>query len=373
MIPFSRRTAIERTPSAFEVASRVARASMRPLADLTVSNPTSAGLPELSTAALAELGGAGALSYAPAPRGSREARAAVADAVGADPDQLVLTASSSEAYALLFKLLCDPGDAVLAPTPSYPLFEHLARFDGVDLVPYPLAYDGEWWPSLPPSVDDRIKAILVVSPNNPTGTVFGAGDWERVRQLDRPVIVDEVFADYPLEGGGSAGAPTDLPLRFVLGGLSKAAGLPQMKLGWIRVLGDAAAATEALERLEILADTYLSVGTPVQVAAPALLAHRHPFQEAVGRRTRRNLECLRQVTAGTTLSVPRVDGGWYATVRVPATRSDEAWALALLEAGVRVQPGYLYDLQPGQWLVVSLLTPEASFYRGVRILADLIG
>ncbi len=365
---FSHRTDLDRAPNPFEEA----RARAVPRLDLTVSNPTRAALPVPAAEVLRSLGDPVVADYEAASFGLSRARETVARAIGAELERVVLTASTSEAYGLLFRLLCDPGDAVLAPTPSYPLFDHLARFDGIRLAPYELAFDGEWWPALPAEAPPDARAVLVVSPNNPTGTVFGDEAWSALRRLRLPVIIDEVFADFALEGPVSDGASAGLPLAFVLGGLSKRCGLPQMKLGWIRVEGDPQLVAEALARLEILADAYLSVGTPVQHAAAGLLAHAAPFQEAVRARTRANLATARTLVRGTALSIPRVDGGWYACVRVPGTRSDEAWALALLEHGVRVQPGYFYDLAPGEWLVVSLLTPEPIFAEGFAELVALV-
>lgn len=364
---FSTRSGVGAERSPFARAVQSARAAGA-LLDLTPTNPTRVDLPTPTDATLAMLSSPTVLDHSPAPFGLGPAREAVAAATGADPDRVLLTASTSESYGLLFRLLCDPGDVVLAPEPGYPLFDHLARFDGVGLERYPLLFDGAWSPSIPDAVEDNVRGLLVVSPNNPTGTVFRDPDWAAVRRLGLPVIVDEVFAPYPLEGPSSDAANVSLPLRFVLGGLSKSCGLPQLKLGWIRVEGDDALVREALDRLAILADAYLSVGTPVQVAAKALLEAGAPFREATRVRLSANLATLRAATEGTVIDVPTVDGGWYACLRVPATQTDEVWALALLERGVVVQPGYLFDLAPGEWLVVSLLTPEATFTEGMTAL-----
>ena len=368
---FSQRSGVPTTQNPFARALRRARAAGA-LADLTPTNPTRVGLPGPSAEALAALGSAAARDHAPAPFGLDSARAAVAEAIDADPQRVLLTASTSESYALLFRLLCDPGDAVLAPEPGYPLFDHLARFDGVRLERYPLLLDGGWVPALPDRVDENVRALLVVSPNNPTGTIFRDADWAAARRLRLPVIVDEVFAPFPLEGPCSNAATAALPLRFVLGGISKSCGLPQLKLGWIRVEGDDGPVREALERLAILADAYLSVGTPVQVAAAGLLTSGATFREATRARLHANLTTLRTLTRGTIVDVPPIDGGWYACLRVPATRTDEAWALELLGQGIVTQPGYLFDLAPGEWLVLSLLTPEATFEEGVRCLVESV-
>lgn len=366
---FSERSGLPTEPGRF--ARALAAADGRDLIDLTVTNPTRAGLPGPPAEALATLGGGSVRDHAPSAFGLRSARRAVAEALGADPERMVLTASTSESYGLLFRLLCDPGDAVLAPEPGYPLFDHLARFDGVRLERYPLLLDDRWHPAIPDEPGGA-RALMVVSPNNPTGTVFRAADWTAARRLGLPVIVDEVFAPYPLEGPAADAASVELPLRFVLGGLSKSCGLPQLKLGWIRVEGEKEPVAEALRRLSILADAYLSVGTPVQVAAGALLAGGETFRAAARARLSVNLRTLREATAGTLVDVPPIDGGWYACLRVPATKTDEHWALELLERGVVVQPGYLFDLAPGEWLVVSLLTEDPTFRAGLHTLLDHI-
>ncbi len=366
---FSNRSEVGTETSPFAAALQQARAVAEGL-DLTLTNPTRAQLPSPSSDILAALASDRIRDHAPAAFGLESARASVAEAIGAAPERVVLTASTSESYGLLFRLLCDPGDAVLAPEPGYPLFDHLARFDGVRLERYPLLFDGSWTPAIPDSPGADVRALMVVSPNNPTGTVFRDSDWAAARRLGLPVIVDEVFAPYALEGPRSDAARADLPLRFVLGGLSKSCGLPQLKLGWIRVEGESALVREALGRLAILADAYLSVGTPVQVAAGALLASGEVFREAARARLQSNLATIRAAVAGSVIDVPAVDGGWYACLRVPGTQTDEAWALELLERGVIVQPGYLFDLAPGEWLVVSLLTPEPVFVEGMMALVQ---
>ncbi len=372
MSRFSRRTAHDPTPNRW---ARLCEA-LPTRYDLTLSNPTRAGLPYDAEAIAAALAHPAALSYAPHPFGSPTARAAVAGALGVDPARVVLTASTSEAYGWLFKLLCDPGDDVLAPSPSYPLFDHLATFEGVALRPYRLRYTGAWEVDAATLVPGpRTRAALIVSPNNPTGNYLHAADLAALRALDLPLICDEVFAPYALRRADADRAPTlarlDAGLAFVLGGLSKWAGLPQMKLGWIVVAGAARAAAEALERLELIADTYLSVGAPVQQAAAALLAG--PTQAAIAQRTQRNLAALRSAVAGTGAEVPRVEGGWYALLRLPAVQDDEAWALRFLrDAGVRVQPGWFYDLEGGPYVVISLLPRAADFVAGVEALLALV-
>ncbi len=337
-----------------------------PALDLTVSNPTVAGFhyPPGLWAALAD---PAAATYEPSPRGLPSARAAVAAHVGVPAESIVLTASTSEAYAWLAKLLCDPGDAVLCPEPSYPLFEHLLRLEGVGLIPYPLAYDGEWHIDFA-SLSGDARAIFVVSPGNPHGAYLKRAEWERLGDLGLPVVCDEVFADYPILGAPDALVPAARPdartLTFSLGGLSKSCGLPQLKLGWIAAAGPGAA--EALARLELIADTYLSVSTPVMAAAPRLLELGAAVRADIGARVRLNHDRLAARVAGTAVTLLRAEGGWSAVLRCPGTRTDEELALALLaERGVLVHPGYFFDLTGGTYLVVSLITPPDTFAAGI--------
>jgi alanine-synthesizing transaminase len=357
------------------------RAAGRPIRDLTTSNPTlfHGGAPGL----LAPLADPAGLVYAPDPRGLARARAAVARAWGADPDDLVLTASTSEAYSFLFKLLCDPGDAVLAPEPSYPLFAHLTALDGVAQVPYPLAYDGAWHIDLAGLGEalgqaPRARAILVVSPNNPTGSYLARDDWRALSRLAAErglaLIVDEVFADYPLAGDPDrvtvAAARSPEALTFSLGGLSKSAALPQLKLAWI--LAGGPGKREALSRLELVADSYLSVGTPVMLAAEALLAAGVERRRAVLARARQNLDAIARAVEGTAVTLLRPAGGWSAVLRLPATRTDEEVALALLrEHDVLVHPGYFFDFPRGTYLVVSLLADPDDLGHGLRAILAL--
>jgi aspartate/methionine/tyrosine aminotransferase len=322
--------------------------------DLTLSNPTRARLdyPRGIVDALAD---PAALLYHPDPRGSSSVR----DLVKAD----LLTASSSESYSYLFKLLCDPGDEVLVPRPSYPLFEYLARLDGVAVRQYPLFYDHGWHVdtgALLSMVGPRTRAIVVVNPNNPTGSYLKAEEWRVLERIGLPVISDEVFAGYPLCEGPRiecvAEVPSSLP-RFSLGGLSKQAGLPQMKLGWIRV-GASPAREEALRGLEWIADTYLSVSAPAQCAAAAFLTSgvHEQIQQRILANRRRVAEAL------------DVEGGWSVIVRLPAVRTEDEWVLHLLDVhGVSVQPGYYFDMDSSApHIVLSLLTPEEDFADGLR-------
>jgi aspartate/methionine/tyrosine aminotransferase len=381
----STRTAVPRQTNALADALAARRRAGLPVLDLTEANPTIADLPYDEAGIRAALSSAGALTYSPSPFGLREARESVAAlyaewGVVLDPSRLVLTASTSEAYALLFKLLCDDGDDVLVPQPSYPLFELLARFEGVNLSPYPLAYDGEWHidrAALERAITPRTRAILVVSPNNPTGSYVKRDELAALAALRLPIVSDEVFAPFPLKDDPrrvvTALESTACELVFALSGLSKLAGLPQMKLGWIAVAGaDQAAAAEALARLELLTDASLSVGTPVQVALPRLLACSHVTRDAIRARLRTNLDVLRAAIASTSITALDVEGGWYATLRLPRIATEEAWTLSFLDDGVYVHPGHFFDFATEAYVVVSLLTPEARFAPGVlRIVSSV--
>jgi alanine-synthesizing transaminase len=380
---FSRRldwTALERQ-NALAVAERRRREAGAEILDLTASNPTAVGLAAPAEALGAALAGGDLGAYRPAPLGPAAARAAVAAeyarlGAAVDPARLALTASSSESYALLWKLLCDPGDAVLVPEPSYPLFDYLAALEGVALRRYRLAFAGDWhvdWSSVDIA---GVRAVVVVSPNNPTGSFLRRDDYRRLAGMcaaaGAALVVDEVFADYALDRPGDAVAtvaaePPPAALTFALGGLSKSCGLPQMKLGWLAALGPGAPVAQALARLELICDTYLSVGAPVLAGLPGLLALGAGVRAAVGERLRGNLDRVRAAVHGTPCTLLPVEGGWSAVLRVPATRNDEAWALALLtEDGVLVQPGYFFELAGlGSTLVLSLLTPSDRLAEGM--------
>jgi aspartate/methionine/tyrosine aminotransferase len=370
---------LPQNPAANAVSRRLAalQAAGQAWVDLTESNPTRAGF-DYPADLLDSLADGRALIYEPTPFGLPSAREAVAldharRGARIDPAHVVLTASTSEAYAWLFKLLCSAGDNVLVPRPSYPLFEHLTRLEAVDARPYDLEYDGRW------QIDAELvaarattstKAVLLVSPNNPTGSYVTSGELERLSAfcIERRIalIVDEVFADYPLDV--PAGAVTDIAassqaLAFTLGGLSKTVGLPQVKLGWIIVGGETRLRTDALSALELIADSYLSVSTPVQVAAADLLRRGSAIRDGILQRVRANLAALRRSVAqaeATTLLT--CEGGWYAVVRVPATRSEEQLMLDLLEhERVLVHPGYFFDFPHEAYVIVSLL-PRADVF-----------
>ncbi len=359
-----------------------------PVLDLTESNPTRSGLDYPEAEILQGLASRASLVYEPAPLGLPAAREAVSRYyarrhLSVSPERIVLTASTSEAYSFLFKLLCDPGDSVLVPRPSYPLFDYLAALEGVELTPYPLAYDGVWHVDLGAlggSMRPGARALLLVNPNNPTGSFIKRDEVDPLVELCRrhrlALIVDEVFSDYALVDdaelvksftNGVEGA-----LSFVLSGLSKIVGLPQMKLAWIVVDGPAPARQLAYEGLEQIADNFLSVGTPVQHAASALLELAPRLQSAIRDRLLGNLRYLAsRISAAPSCQLLHLEGGWYAVLRLPGVRASEEWAMELLALDdVHVHPGYLFDFASEAHLVLSLLTRSETFRSGVdRLLA----
>jgi aspartate/methionine/tyrosine aminotransferase len=344
--------------------------------DLTESNPTRAGI-TYPAGLLDALADPLALSYDPHPLGLLSAREAVAAdfarrGLVVDPGRIALTASTSEAYGLLFKLLCDPGDDVLVPTPSYPLFEHLAALDAVCVRPYLLERQGSWridLASLTDACTSRTRAVLVVSPNNPTGSWLHHDDLAELAAFcaDRrlALIGDEVFADYGLEDAPHKVSVLEQSraLTFALGGLSKSVGLPQVKLGWMAVGGPEPDVQVALDAYEIAADTYLSVSTPVQVAAPSLMRNGAVVRDTIRARTRRNLDALRTIAAGfPEITVLPVEAGWSVVLQVPAVRTEDALVLDLLDRDhVLVHPGYFFDFPHEAFLIVSLLVEPVVF------------
>jgi aspartate/methionine/tyrosine aminotransferase len=380
----SRRIPDDLTPNTLALA----RAGLGDVAyDLTLSNPTACGLtypPDL----LAGFGGPAAFVYRPEPRGPRSARQAVAGeyhrwAVEVDADQVVLTTSTSEAYSFLFKLLCDPGDAVLVPTPSYPLFDHLARLDAVETLTYDLDSDAGWRFDFShlDNAPERVRAVVVVHPNNPTGSFVHPADADRLVSLCRDrgwaLIADEVFLSYPLDGGPGddrSFAAVEDCLCFTLGGLSKSVGLPHLKLAWIVAGGPEDDVRASLEGLDVVADAYLSVSTPIATAAPDLLAAGTQIRSQISKRCRANLETLRELSQNeASVSVLPVGGGWSATVRLPVISEEEEFFVRLLtECGVAIHPGYFYDFPASGYAVISLLPPEAAFGEGVRRFVDFI-
>jgi len=385
---FAKRTNWNMTPNRLSEALAAHRAVGKPLLDLTVSNPTECGFEYDNSATLNALSNAAALSYEPNPRGLESARRAVAGYYAdrkehVSVEDIFLTTSTSEAYSYVFRTLCDPGDEVLIPSPSYPLFDFLADIQDVRLVRYPLLYDHGWqidFHALEQAITPRARGIIVVHPNNPTGHFAKQADIARLNSIcstrDMAIIADEVFLDFPLEENRPAsfaanrGAPT-----FTLSGLSKISGLPQMKAAWLIASGPQEWKREALARLEVIADTFLSVNTPVQLAIPKFLEQRHAFQEQVIRRARRNLaELDRQLASQKVCSRLAVEGGWYAVVRVPATRPTDDLAIELLKTkGISVHPGHFYELPAEGYLVVSLLIHESEFSRGAAgLLAAIV-
>jgi len=386
---FSRRTAWKLTPNRFSEVQRELREAGREVLDLTVSNPTRAGVLYDAQSILASLSRSEAMDYDPQPKGLAGARDAVAayyreqsGGLGIDPESVVLTTSTSEGYSYVFRLLCNAGDEVLVPKPSYPLFEFLADLDDVTLVPYPLLYDHGWqidFHSLHQAVNTRARAVVVVHPNNPTGSYVSARERELLNSFCRKhglaLIVDEVFLDYPHDGTARMSFFSNQDaLTFTLSGLSKISGLPQMKLAWVATSGPES--DVALGRLEVIADTYLSMSVPIQLAAPVLLEERKRIQPLLLDRVRANLAELDRQLAKQKMSQRLVvEGGWYAALRVPVTRSDEDLAIDVLrEASVLVHPGHFYDFPNDGYLIVSLLTPPAEFNEGMgRVLGRVEG
>ena len=380
---FSHRTGWNTEESELARAHRLRAQAGLPIADLTASNPTRCGFqypPDL----LAALADPQAFDYDPQPRGSLRAREAVcgyyADhGVAVEPRRIVLTTSTSEAYSYLFRLLCDPGSEILVAQPGYPLFDFLAALDDVRLKAAPLVYDQGW--QIDPegfrrAITPETRAIVVVHPNNPTGHFtkpWEAAELARIcRERDLALIVDEVFLDYSFAGGarsfaaGLEGVPV-----FVVSGLSKIAGLPQMKAAWIVAAGPEA--DRALDRLEVIADTFLSMNAPVECALPTWLGERARIQKQIRERLAANLaELDRQLSGLASVRRLGVEGGWYAVLRIPAVAPDEQTVLALLERGVWVHPGYFFAMAESGWLVVSLLAPELEFSTGVTGLVDYL-
>ena len=348
--------------------------------DLTESNPTRAGLvypPEIVRA----FDDPRMLVYEPSPAGAAEAREAVASYYAArgqrvETERILLTASTSEAYAWLFKLLSDAGDHVLVPRPSYPLFEFLANLESVEVRQYPLAYHGGWaidLEALGAAVSERTRAVVLVNPNNPTGSYVKRAELQALSRLCAQrriaLVSDEVFSDYAL--GPDAERVSTLVgveecLAFSMSGLSKVAGLPQMKLGWIVASGPAKLRAEAIEKLEWIADTYLSVSTPVACAAARLLVSGALVQRQIRERTAANLAVAKEALAGSAAGILAVEGGWYVTLRMPRIRGEEDWAIHLLsQEGVLTQPGFFYDFESEAFLIVSLLTAPEVFREGI--------
>jgi aspartate/methionine/tyrosine aminotransferase len=380
---FSRRSIEDAPPNRLSAALAARRARGATTLDLTVSNPTCAGIPYAENVAGALSRSPDVLRYEPEPFGLAPARAAVSAlwrerGLEVSPAAVALTASTSEAYTFAFKLFCDPGDQILVPAPSYPLFEHLGALEGVELVPYRLGYDGAWFidaHEVKRQRTPRTRAVVVVSPNNPTGTFLKRDELRALSALGLPIISDEVFGEYPASPDPRR-ARSVLEAReglvLSLDGLSKAAALPQMKLAWMTLGGSPELVAPALARLELILDAFLSASTPVQRALPELLSSRAVAADAIRARLAANLAVLSRRLAGTPASLLPVEGGWYAVLRLPATASDEDWALRLLEAGALVQPGYFFEFGDEPHVVVSLLTPEAVLEAGVELMLGVL-
>jgi aspartate/methionine/tyrosine aminotransferase len=377
---FSRRTGWTRDLNALTRRLESLRSEGRPPVDLTVTNPSAVGLEFPFQSIAAALTSREAAGYAPDPRGDRTARQAIASWLSGrgpaiSPDHLVLTASTSEAYAWLLKLLCEPGDEIVVPRPSYPLFEYLLALESVTPRHYDLRFDGEWnvFPEdVAAAATERTRAVLVVNPANPTGAFLDIGarealwDWCAARGC--ALVSDEVFQDYARPAARPnrvvrAASPEARALTFSLSGLSKIAALPQLKLGWIAVAGPPVLRDEALDRLELIADTYLSVNTPAQVAVPEILRLAPEVQERIRQRVRHNQELLASIhRPEAPWTILPSEGGWMAVVRIPARISEEEVCLASLEEGVIVHPGFFFDFPQGAFVVLSLL-PQPDVFR----------
>ena len=380
---FSRRTEWNLAPNRFTIAHQKALSSGSKIIDLTISNPTRADIEYDSSAILNALINPKALDYDPQPKGLQSARAAVANYYSGsiDPENLILTTSTSEGYSYVFRLLCNPRDEVLVPKPSYPLFDFLADLQDVKLVPYSLIYDHGWqidFHSLEGGLTKNSRAIVLVHPNNPTGSYVSWQERQRLNELSHKyqlaLVVDEVFLDYAHDRGPkSSFARNNDALTFTLSGISKISALPQMKLAWIAASGSQSDIAAAMQRLEIIADTYLSLNAPVQLAAPALLDQRKTIQPQLLRRVGANLaELDRQLAGQKSCSRLDVQGGWYAVLRIPVTRSDEDFAIDLLQrSGVLIHPGHFYDFPGDGYLVLSLITREQEFREGISPILNL--
>ncbi len=386
---FSHRTNWRLTPNALTRAIADVRASGQEILDLTVSNPTEAGIQLDAETVLGALVVPEAMRYEPQPRGLLSARKAVCayyreahEIFDLDPDRLLLTTSTSEAYSYIFRLLCNPLDEILVPKPSYPLFEFLAGLADIKLVPYPLLYDHGWqidFDSLYKAATPQSRAVIIVHPNNPTGSYASADETSALnafcREYDLALIVDEVFLDYALDGAPRPSFVTNSDaLTFTLSGVSKISALPQMKLAWLATSGPSDTVHHAGARLEIIADTFLSMNAPVQLAAHVMLEQRKQVQPVLLDRLRVNLaELDRQLADHPSSRRFQTEGGWYAVLRVPAVGSDEELAIDLLrKMAVLVHPGHFYDFPSDGHLVLSLITPPDDFREGVSRLLDCV-
>jgi alanine-synthesizing transaminase len=364
------------------------RAAGIPLLDLTGANPTQV-LPDYPHAEIAKAYGAiPEFTYRPDPFGHPPARAVIASyysrwGISVSPDRVALTASTSEAYSLLFKLLCNPGDEVLVPAPSYPLFEHLAKLECVAAVPYKLAYDGAWFidfDDLRRKISPATRALVIVNPNNPTGSYLKSSEATRLIALATeakfPIVSDEVFAEYQLStfpGLVKTLSAFDAVLSFSLNGLSKSAGMPQMKVGWMVLNGPPREVEDVRQRLAFILDTYLSVNTPVQYALPRLLDIGSGIRNELNTNIRSNFAAAHGILNGSPAHCLHTEGGWSLIIRLPRILPEDAWMSKLLdEAGVLAQPGYFFDMPSEAYVVVSLITPPDTFHEGIARLRRLL-
>lgn len=370
-------------PNPLSAAVEARRLKGERVRDWTISNPTLVGFSSPQSMILEALASPAGLRYDPDPRGMRSAREAIAghlsrSAGPIDPGSILLTSSSSESYSHLFRLFCEPGDEILIPTPGYPLFDDLARLGDVRVVPYRLRYDGMWHldrESVRRALSPRTRGIVAIHPGNPTGAYVSREEQEFLASLARereiPLISDEVFWPFPFESVEPARSflMLDAPVVAVLGGLSKFAALPQMKLGWVVVGGEDARVRDALARLEMIGDTFLSVNTPVQLALPAILKYAVQVGEEVRSRVAKNLRTIAAGCAGTPISLLEAQGGWNAILRLPGGKTDETWGVELLHShGLLAYPGHYFDLEGGSYLVVSLIVQEKETEEYIEML-----
>jgi alanine-synthesizing transaminase len=383
---FSTRTNWKLTRNRLTGTMEEAKARGASILDLTISNPTRVELQYNGQQILQAIASPHSLDYDPQPKGLPSARSAVAayyhdqHKTLVDPAHIILTPSTSEGYSFVFRLLCNPGDELLVPKPGYPLFEFLADLQDVKLIPYPLLYDHGWqidFPSLQNAVTDRTRAVVVVHPNNPTGSFVQADEQEELNRIccehSLAIIADEVFLDYSLNPiKPQTFAANQKVLTFTLSGISKISALPQMKVAWIASSGPPHEREAALARLEVIADTYLSMNAPIQWAIPVLLDQRKEIQRQLIERVLANLaELDRQLAAQKTCRRLNVEGGWYSILRVPVTQADEELVIDLLQQkSVLVHPGHFYDFASDGYLVLSLITPQEEFCTGVESILE---
>jgi alanine-synthesizing transaminase len=378
---FSRRTEWNLAPNRLTLAHKEAVSSGKKIIDLTISNPTQTEIEYHESAILDALANPKSLDYDPQPKGLLSAREAVSQyyAPTIDPESLILTTSTSEGYSFAFRLLCNPGDEILVPKPSYPLFDFLAELQDVSLVPYSLIYDHGWqidFHSLETALTPKSRAVVLVHPNNPTGSYISALERQHLNELcgrhKLALIVDEVFLDYAHGKPQPTFAANRDALTFTLSGISKISALPQMKLAWITTSGPSAEVAQAMQRLDIIADTYLSLNAPVQLAAPILLNQRKTIQPQLMNRVRANLaELDQQLAMQKSCTRLVIQGGWYAVLRIPVTRSDEDFAIELLQrSGVLVHPGHFYDFPGDGHLILSLIAVQKEFRSGIAAVLE---